>query len=264
MAFSKQSKSLIVLTCFSSFVFLYSSAAFSLPSSELSFLPKISKAPSAIDTNIDAKMLYEKAQQYSEIDSFESNMLRVADLLTQSAELDYGPAQIDLAHLYMKGFGVVQSNRLAAMWFQKAADQGFSIAQYNVANLYHLGIGIEKDDARARYYYRLAANQGVISAQFNLALMYRFGLGGEKNPLQVARWFDEAAKQGHGESQYQLAKMYAGGEGVYKNYNKAQYWLKLAIENGVKDARKTLQEILPLVEKTERVSEANESNFALN
>lgn len=85
--------------------------------------------------------------------------------LRQAAELGDAEAQYDLAYLYYKAnsdpsiTGVVQSDKLAAYWYRKAALQGHSRAQYNMAVLHLHGHGVERDPVEA-YAWLLQAAAG--------------------------------------------------------------------------------------------------------
>src|ERR1019366_3828126 len=57
--------------------------------------------------------------------------------------------------------------RQAAMWYQKAADQGLANAQYELGVLFQSGKGVEQDFAKASAWYRKAADQGLAGAQLN-------------------------------------------------------------------------------------------------
>ena len=46
------------------------------------------------------------------------------------------PAQIMLGALYNKGGAVERNDKMAAAWFEKAANQGNAEAQYQLGNLY--------------------------------------------------------------------------------------------------------------------------------
>lgn len=75
--------------------------------------------------------------------------------LRQAAELGDPEAQYDLAYLYYKAdsdptiSGVVQSDKLAAQWYRRAALQGHVRAQYNMAVLHLHGHGVDRDAVEA-------------------------------------------------------------------------------------------------------------------
>ena len=86
--------------------------------------------------------------------------------LRQAAELGDAEAQFDLAYLYYKAgtdpaiSGVTQSDKLAADWYRKAADQGHVRAQYNMAVLHLHGDGVDRDPVEAYAWLLQAAGNG--------------------------------------------------------------------------------------------------------
>lgn len=53
----------------------------------------------------------------------------------QAAEMGYAPAQAMLGMMYANGTGVMQDYKEAAVWWQKAADQGHALAAQNLARV---------------------------------------------------------------------------------------------------------------------------------
>lgn len=86
--------------------------------------------------------------------------------LRQNAELGDAQAQFDLAYLYYKANvdpdirGLVQSDKLAAHWYERAARQGHAGAQYNMAVLHLQGRGAERDPVAAFAWLTAAASRG--------------------------------------------------------------------------------------------------------
>lgn len=86
--------------------------------------------------------------------------------LRQAAELGDPEAQYDLAYLYYKAdadpaiTGVSQSDRLAAHWYRKSAQQGHARAQYNMAVLHLHGHGVERDPVEAYAWLLLSTDGG--------------------------------------------------------------------------------------------------------
>lgn len=61
-----------------------------------------------------------------------------------------------------------QNGKQAALWFQKAAEQGHAKAQYNLGVAYTTALGVDHDDAEARKWLLKSAQQGFANAQFNM------------------------------------------------------------------------------------------------
>src|SRR5215469_17821474 len=72
--------------------------------------------------------------------------------------------QIELGAAYFAGRGVPQDEKLAAYWYEKAANAGDPGAQKQIGYFYELGIGVPHDPAMAVRWYERAAASGLISA----------------------------------------------------------------------------------------------------
>jgi hypothetical protein len=66
-------------------------------------------------------------------------------------------AQTNVGEIYEKGLGTAPDYANAALWYQKAADQGYPRALINLGFLYEQGLGVSKDQANALKLYRKAA-----------------------------------------------------------------------------------------------------------
>ena len=66
-------------------------------------------------------------------------------------------AQTNVGEIYEKGLGTAPDYANAALWYQKAADQGYPRALINLGFLYEQGLGVAKDQANALKLYRKAA-----------------------------------------------------------------------------------------------------------
>ena len=51
--------------------------------------------------------------------------------------------------MYLKGYGVAQDPRQAAIWCRRAADQGLADAQFTLGLMYFKGEGVAKDGKEA-------------------------------------------------------------------------------------------------------------------
>ena len=150
----------------------------------------------------------------------------------KAAEQDYAIAQVSLGHMYNSGEGVIQNHKLALHWYQKAARQGDIQAQYYVGYMHYNGKGIPQNYELAFLWFQKAAQQGATPAQNILATMYYNGEGVAQNYEKAFVWFQKAALQGDVKAQYYLAIMFAKGEGVAQNYEKAFVWFQRAALQG--------------------------------
>lgn len=155
----------------------------------------------------------------------------------KAAAQGYGPAQVNLAILYLNGWGVPQNYGSALYWLKSAAAQGIPRAHTNLGLLYLNGWGLRQDYAEARRYFLFAAEHGETGAMVNLGYMADCGLGVEKNLATAAGWYRKAAEGGDPLAQNNLADMYLRGQGLPQNDALAFAWFRKAAEQGHTGAR---------------------------
>lgn len=148
-----------------------------------------------------------------------------------------GLAQVNLAVLYLNGWGVPQNYGSAVYWLNSAAAQGISRAHTNLGILYLTGAGVRQDYAEARRHFQFAAEHGDTGAMVDLGYMSDLGLGDETNRAAAAEWYRRAAQRGDSFGQNNLADMYLRGEGVPQNDKLAFAWFQKAAEQGHTGAR---------------------------
>lgn len=124
----------------------------------------------------------------------------------------------------------------AAVWYEKAANQGHASAQYVLGIMYGAGRGVSQDNVKAAEWIQKAAEHGHADAQSSLASNYFRA----QDYAGAAKWWHLAAEQGHADSQYRLALCYYNGEGVLQDYAKAAERYRLAAEQGHVDAQNNL------------------------
>jgi|GEM_PF-683324 len=145
------------------------------------------------------------------------------------------PAQIMLGALYSKGGAVPRDDKMAAAWFEKAANQGNAEAQYQLGNLYE-NSQLPKDYKAAANWYLKSAQQGSAKAQARLGMFYSNGLGVAQNPNEAILWSGKAALQGNADAQYWFGLGYMQGKRAPKNAQLAMGWLSKAAAQNHTDA----------------------------
>ena len=92
---------------------------------------------------------------------------------------------VQLGALYSLGSDVVsQSDKDAALWYEKAADLKNPAAMYDLAGLYETGQGVARDVNKARELYQASAALGNIEARRRLS-----ELGGRIVPWRTETLF---------------------------------------------------------------------------
>jgi uncharacterized protein len=155
----------------------------------------------------------------------------------QAAQRGYPPAEVNLAVMYINGWGVPTNYGTAQLWLRRAADQHFARAYYNLGILYLEGKGVHQDNAEAFHWFQKGAEAGDSSAQTNLGYMYDLGLGCERNIRTAAQWYQKAADAGNPLGENNLADLYLRGEGVAQDDAQAFHWFQKAADQGHTGAR---------------------------
>src|SRR5215470_3198283 len=153
--------------------------------------------------------------------------------LTLAAQQGHPVGLFDLGQLYFKGCGVRQDYLEALRLFQEAARKGNAAAEVNIGYMYDEGVGVPRDRATAIEWYRKAAQAGEPAGEFNLGDLYRQGEGVAQNDSSAFGWFQKAAVQGHSRAQAMMGFMYAAGRGTPKDLEAAYAWIAAAHSEGV-------------------------------
>jgi TPR repeat protein len=146
-------------------------------------------------------------------------------------------AQVNLAILYLYGWGAPQNFGTALYWLKSASHQGNSRACTNLGLLYWQGWGVRTDYSEALKYFRKGADRGDTSAMVDLGYMNDYGVGTSPDHSVAAEWYRRAAERGDALAQNNLADLYLRGEGVPQNDDLAFAWFEKAALQGNTGAR---------------------------
>ena len=152
-------------------------------------------------------------------------------------------------------------HKLAAKQIKRLADKKNARAQNYLGSLYASGHGVETNQKLAALWYERAAKQGLAAAQFNIGFLLLYGAGDGKhlvrtNPRTAARWLSKAAKQKDTDAQFLLCKLYHQGRGVSRNHQKAMPLCRKAAMKGLAGAQFELGILLIRRLDTEKFPEA--------
>ncbi|HEY1271807.1 MAG TPA: tetratricopeptide repeat protein, partial [Terriglobales bacterium] len=181
---------------------------------------------------------------------------------TQAAAGDVA-AQLALAKAFESGSGVSQSDKQAAAWYRKAADQGNAEAQNNLGVMYTAGRGVDESKQEAVKWYRRAARQKNAAAMFNLGTAYYNGDGVTVDDVAAYAWFllaqeggsepataaverqrNEVSRFQASETFEKVGDMYQQGEELVTSYADAAKWYQRAAEKGQGSAQVKLASLL--------------------
>lgn len=152
-------------------------------------------------------------------------------------------AQYHLGRRYEHGKGVVRSDSVAAMWFDRAASAGHAKAQRLLAYAYLHGVGVPRSDSEGIRRLRIAAERGDAQAQCQLGYRYVTGTAVPRDEIEGVRWFRQAAEQGDAMAQYNLAYAFSHGSGVEVDQGSAIEWLTRAAGQGLAAAQTGLGQV---------------------
>ena len=114
----------------------------------------------AVEVNKDAGAAFRLGEEHFDAKVVERDVAEAVKYYTLGAEWGDMRAQMDLATMFDKGWGVQQDLARAAKWYEASAKQGQPSAQYNTATMYEEGVGVAADNIRAYMYYQLAIEGG--------------------------------------------------------------------------------------------------------
>lgn len=112
------------------------------------------------------------------------------------AEQGDAEAQLQMGMRYAEGEGVIQDDKKAVRWFEKAAKQGLPEGQYQYGLALLQGRGVVQDYKAAFSWIEKPAQRGYARAQYSLGELYRYGTGTAIDKARAYLWFNLAAAQG--------------------------------------------------------------------
>lgn len=176
--------------------------------------------------------------------------------LHAEAEGGNATAQLKLALAYDSGVGVSQDDRLATLWYRRAAEQGNSEAQDTLGSKYLLGQSLEQNKKEAVDWFRKSARQGNANAMYHLGAAYYNGDGVAVDDSLSYAWFILASEAGNQSAQEatkraeselkpvrvdrafeKIAEMYEKGGSLPENQDEALRWWSRAAARGDQDAQ---------------------------
>jgi len=118
-------------------------------------------------------------------------------LIRAAADKGQAAAQYRLAKLYEIGEGVEANAETARQLTERAARNGNRIAMHDLALYFAEGRGgVPKDMKLAAQWFEKAAERGVVDSQFNLGVLFESGQGLPQNLEDAYIWYSIAAGQG--------------------------------------------------------------------
>ncbi|MHC1737054.1 MAG: tetratricopeptide repeat protein [Ignavibacteriaceae bacterium] len=143
----------------------------------------------------------------------------------------------------------------------KQANSGDYFAQHELGVRYLIGSGFPPDTVKSFYWINKAAQGKIAIAQYNLGIFYNNGWGTLWNPFKAFESFLLAAENNFPEAQFAVGIVYSEDLLVKRDLKSSFFWMKKAADNGVKNAKKILEEFevkgIKSEEDAEKFSEDN-------
>lgn len=150
-------------------------------------------APLSAETVAQATDLYERA-----LTAIEEEDPEGLDLLIQSADLGYGPAQLMLAGLYETGeAGAPMDMAESLAWTRRSAEGGYPRGMFAYGMRLFEGADGTPDRPTGLNWIERAGRAGLVDAQFNAAVIHERGEGGMPvDRVEAYAWYRAAARSG--------------------------------------------------------------------
>lgn len=127
----------------------------------------------------------------------------------KAAQMGHEYGSVLLAYYYLRGIGVERDQQKGCEAMKQMADAGRSDACYIVGDAYALEGSIwEKDEKMAVLYYQKAAEGGHGAAANSLGEMYETGRGVEQDIVQAEYWYKKSLETENERAAYNLAWIY--------------------------------------------------------
>lgn len=155
-------------------------------------------------------------------------------------------SQVNLALMYINGWGVPQSFDKAYWWLSEAAEKGSLKGLNNLALLYWRGEGVQQNIPHAIKLLEKSAAHNSLNAIKLLGRIYQSDM---KDDKQAFHWISKASESGDQESTYRLALMYENGVGTALNVAKAVALYQKLIDSNSTFAPQARQRLTQLEHK---------------
>jgi len=179
----------------------------------------------------------ENKQGIAAIMSVPGDLKKAEHWFEKAARKGYAPAEVNLAMMYLQGWGVARNDGAALYWLTLAAQQGQPVGLFDLGQLYFKGCGVRQDYAEALRLFQEAARNGNAAAEVNIGYMYDVGSGVPRDPAVAAAWYRKAAETGNPGGEFNLGDLYRQGEGVAQSDRVAFEWFEKAAAQGHRKAQ---------------------------
>src|SRR5204863_8354444 len=82
------------------------------------------------------------------------------NIIKKWANMDYAAGQLEIGYCYYEGIGIEKDSKMAAKWYEKAANNANILAMYNLGLSYISGDGVDKNHNKAFELFKQSAEGG--------------------------------------------------------------------------------------------------------
>ncbi len=151
----------------------------------------------------------------------------------KAAKAGNADAQFQLANIYFLNFELTET---AIKWYSQASNQGIAEASFQLARIFYN----ESNNQKAAVFFEKAAEQGNTYSAYKIGKMNYTGDGIKKDLQKAIRYFKKAAELGDSNASKRLGDIYLKEITELRNYKEAVYWYEKSMEN-TRDAEISLK-----------------------
>lgn len=133
-------------------------------------------------------------------------------------------AMNQMGFIFMGNEGIEENLEQSFYWFNEAAKKGDDVGMFNLGYCYKNGYGVEADVEKAAELFKKSAELGVVDAMCELGEYYQETL---VDFSKAKMWYQKAAELGNAEAMNKLAVIYAD---IENNHKEALKWYKKAMD----------------------------------
>lgn len=161
-----------------------------------------------------------------------------AQYMKKAAEQEHKIAMHEYARYFLHGVGIKQSDALAVEWLWKAHAKGVIESTASLAYAYANQLyGLSYDFQKAFELHTIAAAAGKTASLRFFGSIYLTGGEVEKNTKLAFEYYKKAADLGDAKAQFNIGVFYIKGEIVPEDHKLGYYYMKLSADNGDPDAQ---------------------------
>lgn len=191
----------------------------------------------------DTKAMLRLAEYHLAHDLGEDGLRIAAQYWQRAADAGSHKGQGRIGAAYLRGEGVPQDTAKAYYWLERAArhEDASPSVLLKLAKMYVTGEGAPRDAGKALELYRRAALRRQPAVLQPEGMWYL----GEKRRQEGLKTLRAAAKKGNADAMFEIGNAYSAGDGVPFSLEEARQWWKKSAEAGNPHAKELMKHLAP-------------------